>query len=119
MRELPGIFNWALTGLRRLTERRHFVIPKSARSTVEEIEASASPVKSFVDERCVVAPGRRVDSDQLYSEWKQWCERNGYPTSSQSEFGRRLSAAVPSAERKRATHGSRPWGYVGIGLREG
>jgi putative DNA primase/helicase len=120
MRELPGIFNWALTGLHRLTERRHFVIPQSARSTVEEIEASASPVKSFVDELCVVAPERRVDTDQLYAQWGLWCLRNGHPTGSQSEFGRKLNAAVPSLERKRATYGNpRPWGYIGIGLREG
>jgi putative DNA primase/helicase len=121
--ELPGIFKWALQGLRRLISRGHFVLPASSRSTMDEMEALASPILTFVAECCIVGPDQRVETDPLYSAWTMWCARTGLPAGSTAEFGRKLAAAVPTLERKRFGNGreggDRPWGYQGIGLRNG
>ena len=41
--EAPGIFNWALDGLDRLTERGYFVVPTSARESIDALADLASP----------------------------------------------------------------------------
>lgn len=117
--ELPGIFNWALAGLRRLSARGDFVIPQSAQDTVEAIEASASPMLSFVEARCVVGARELVECGQLYRTWTSWCLLNGHKPGSDAEFGRKLRAAVPSVERTRRGRSGeyRPWFYEGVGLR--
>jgi len=100
--ELPGILNWSIEGWRRLRGRGHFVMPQSAEDAVRHMEDLASPVGAFVRDECVVEPGQRVWVDDLYSDWKRWCERDGHTmTVTRQSFGRDLAAAVPGVVRRR------------------
>ena len=100
--ELPGIFKWALEGLRRLRERGRFIQPDSSAGAIAELEALGSPVSAFVSERCVVAPGRSIQTTRLYELWRGWCEDEGreHP-GTQATFGRDLLAAVPGIAKTR------------------
>ncbi len=95
--ELPGIFNWALTGWRRLNARGFFVQPASAREAIEAMETLASPITAFLsDIGYVQATHLRVACDLIYADWRLWCEGEGRDKpGNKASFGRDLRAAVP------------------------
>ena len=73
--ELSGILNWAIEGYRRLRERGYFIQPESSKASVEIIEMLGAPVKAFIRDRCRIGPGLAVPVDELWMEWKNWCEQ--------------------------------------------
>ena len=129
--ELPSIFRWALDGLDRLRKRKRFVIPRSSKEAVRQVEDLASPVGAFIRERCVIDARdkkHRVQCTELHSAYKQWSVAKGFTFSKTEElFGRDLSAACPGLKRSRlwvevtAADGKkkreRKWHYIGIALR--
>jgi len=104
LRELPGILQWALDGLRRLRGRGRFVVPTSSEEAVQELEDLASPVGAFIRECCAVGVGKRVNQDALYTRWNEWCRQQGrgHPGTA-AGFGKDLKAAVPGIRRRRGT----------------
>lgn len=116
--ELPGIFNWALTGLDRLTARGHFVQPASAREAIADLEELASPVGAFIKERCTTGPGHTVSRNDLFAAWVAWCRDEGreHPGTA-AGFGRDLRAAIPTlGDRFTRAGGALHRQYTGIGL---
>jgi putative DNA primase/helicase len=89
--ELPGILNWSLDGLYRLTvtNQNRFTFLESADEAIVAMRDLASPVGAFVRERCVVGPDKQVAVDELYKAFKDWAEENEQPKSSKAVFGRR------------------------------
>ena len=117
MRELPGVLNWSLEGWERLNRRGHFIVPKSSDAAVAELDELTSPVKAFINEKCVVTPGHSVAVDDLYQSWTAWCQRNNHPQSSKQTFGRDLGAALPAIKVVQPrVSGRRVRLYEGVGL---
>jgi putative DNA primase/helicase len=118
--ELPGILNWALDGLARLTFKNgnRFTQVAAADEAVTAMRDLSSPVSAFVRERCEVGADKRIEVDKLYPAYKSWCEDNEHPKSSKQVFGRDLRAVV---QIRVAQHGitHRVRQYVGLSLREG
>src|SRR5262249_46815976 len=75
--ELPGIFNWALKGLKRLYEYNCFQNPKSSLEAMRQLEDLASPVSAFVRECCVLDQKYRVPAENIFNEFKGWSEEQG------------------------------------------
>jgi putative DNA primase/helicase len=119
--ELPGILNWALAGLERLTisNANRFTAVASAEDAIRDMRDLASPVAAFVREQCVTGPDYEIDADRLYTAYRAWCEANENPKSSKHVFGRDLAAAIPAIRKQRRGRGAdRHYVYVGIALRE-
>jgi putative DNA primase/helicase len=96
MTELPGILTWALDGRDRLAKRGYFLQPKSGAETKEQLEDLASPISSFLRERCEIGAEHCVDTDVLYGAWVNWCTDNGRDhAGNKAVFGRDLRAALP------------------------
>ena len=117
LEELPGILNWALDGLDRLTTRGRFAELSSSIDGLEAMTALGSPITSFVRERCEVKPGMATACKTLYAAWCEWCEEQGISRVSAMEvFGRDLKAAYPECERKqfRSGGGTREGNYINI-----
>jgi putative DNA primase/helicase len=116
--ELPGILLWALEGWERLRQRARFIQPDSSSDTIQQLEDLASPVGTFVRERCVVGPGFRVDSDDLFGAWKTWCAEQGRDhAGTKGTFGRELRTVVPNlTDRQHGPGLGRRRFYEGIGL---
>jgi len=116
--ELPGILNWALGGLKRLTEEGHFTRPENVDDTLRTLEDLASPVGAFVRDCCETKADRSVEIDVLYRAFSWWAESNGHVRSAKQVFGRdlravmagRLKVAQPGAGDNRQRH------YEGIDL---
>lgn len=119
--ELPGIALWALDGLDRLRERGYFRQPASAREAVRQLHTLSSPIKAFIEDCCVVAPGASVECNALYLAWMQWCTEHGREQAGTVQiFGRNLSAAVPGVRVTRPRTGDgRERRYEGLGLKAG
>jgi putative DNA primase/helicase len=117
--ELPGIFNWALTGLERLNRRGHFIVPKSSESLLRELEELSSPIAAFVRDCCHLGPGFKVECGNLHRAYQSWCLREGIDdVAGPGEFGRKLHSAVPDlkAPTQVRREGDRIRQYEGIGL---
>ena len=93
--ELPGILNWSLEGLARLTRQGHFTRPPGADEAMVTLQDLASPVAAFVRDRCVRDPKAEVLVDDLYTAWKAWADDNGHARPTKQVFGRDLRAAIP------------------------
>jgi putative DNA primase/helicase len=115
--ELPGILNWALEGLDRLTSTGKFTVPAASSEATTMLMDLASPVSAFVRDCCARGTGLRVERDRLYGAWKAWCEDNGHEAGAKATFGRNLSAVVPDlGTAKPRINGIQVRCYTSIGL---
>lgn len=100
LKELPGIVIWALEGLARLNQRGYFQRPTSADELASDLVDQTSPIRSFVQEVCVVSEQAQANRDELFKAWKTWCEAQGRDhAGTKVSFGRQLSAAFPGVKR--------------------
>src|SRR5262249_12349738 len=81
---LPGILNWALAGLERLTinNENRFTRLTSAEEAITTMRDLASPVAAFVREKCEIGVDHEVKVDLIYGSYKTWCEDNEHPKAS-------------------------------------
>jgi putative DNA primase/helicase len=120
--EMPGVLNWALSGLERLTidNGNRFTRVESAEDAITAMRDLASPVAAFVREECVLGPEHEIGAESLYCSYRAWCEANEHVKSSKHVFGRDLAAAVSAVRKQRRGRSSdRHYVYVGIDLRTG
>jgi P4 family phage/plasmid primase-like protien len=115
--ELPGIFNWAVEGLRRLKRHDRFTIPALSAEALAEYKAQSNPARVFLTETCVADPKGEVICALLYRQYADWCQTNGYDALNSAELGGEVRRAFPGTERKRGQRqpgGGRPPSYRGI-----
>jgi putative DNA primase/helicase len=124
--ELPGILNWSLEGLRRLTfdNDNHFTRFAAADEAIVAMQDLASPVRAFVRERCVLDAQAETAVDDIWGAYKTWREATEHPKMDKAHFGRDLHAAFPSVRKRRPRDKDRTKNedkrepvYVGIRLR--
>jgi putative DNA primase/helicase len=104
--ELPGIALWALEGLERLYSRGRLVQPASGKQAMVELEEITSPIKAFVEDKCVIGPGISCAATEIYQAWCEWCAQSGRKeTGTVQILGRNLKAAFPSVTSVRVGEG--------------
>ena len=121
MGELPGICNWALEGLDRLTARGAFVQPASGRAALGVFRDLACPHKEFLEDCCILAPELKTRRKALFEAYLQWSREQNRRTDnvSQAVFGRDLRSAVRGLGDTKIREGnSIVRYYTGIGLKE-
>ena len=84
--ELPGIFNWAMQGLKRLRDRGRFVLPSQVATATKEYRQDANPVALFIKDECYEGPDLKEQSSILYDAYKSWCFTNNYKPHSSRNF---------------------------------
>jgi putative DNA primase/helicase len=119
-KELPGILLCALDGLERLRERGHFLQPKQSAQVHRDLVELSSPLRAFINEKCVLEPPRTVFIDDLFEEWCNWCERDHRPTGDKQSLGKDLHSAFPGLKISQPLRdGVQKRMYTGIGLTRG
>ena len=101
MKELPGVFNWALEGLIRLTKRGRFeesVAGKEAKARAEEL---GSPVISFVREWCNLKTRKQTRCPDLYDAYAAWTKEAGRGKMGRNRFYEEFQRAYPKCEKAR------------------
>jgi putative DNA primase/helicase len=119
-KELPGIFNWALVGMKRVAATRKLVQPESALEAVRDLHSAGSPIETFARDIGLVAGDEqlRIGVDDLFAKYAAWCGQNEIRyVGSKISFGRNIRTVFPKIkEGKLAKGGARC--YVGIGIPE-
>jgi putative DNA primase/helicase len=85
-RELPGIFNWAMAGLKRLRKMGHFTEPKQVLETTGRYKKESNPVELFIEDYCEVKSSERIQSSIIYASYKDWCDKNTFRALSSKNF---------------------------------
>ncbi|MCF8382104.1 MAG: DUF5906 domain-containing protein [Chlorobium sp.] len=91
--ELPGVFNWALEGLRRLLQQKNFSNCDAARHAVDQYKRESDSVQMFVDDRALEPSGVGFETlGDLYKGYKSFCADDGYRELNKRNFSKRLEA---------------------------
>jgi len=103
LKELPGIFNWALQGLKRLREQARFSEPADEQRSKEELYRLNNPVVAFVEE--VIGNGgsrwtAKLSRTDVYHEYNEWCKRTNTRPLSARGFWPRLREVFPMRETR-------------------
>ena len=104
--ELPGILNWALAGCLEW-QREGLGTPDEVKQATAAYRADMDIIASWLSDECEVGPTLTATATDLYTSYKEWCERSGEKYLRQRDFGRRLTER--GFESKRGTGGKRLW----------
>jgi putative DNA primase/helicase len=119
LRELPGIFNWAIEGLRMLREDGEFYQTPEAQDELDLMADVSAPIRRFVRDRMVVSPDRGVEARSAYTAYDLWCKANGNKPMSKGKFLTAIADAVPAIDHCwRGARGHQVETLCGIGLRQ-
>jgi len=120
--ELPGIFQWALDGYRRLEARGRFEIPLEMLQAIEDLKRHSSSVASFVSECCEWDPESEdeqfITNREVYGEYKDFCRENGFKAYASNTFSKELRRLLPECKsEKRWWNGGTVKGFLGLKLK--
>lgn len=103
--EIPGIFNWALEGISLWREKGDLLYPTTHKDTLEDLERSLNPLKSFLLDSIDYQEGGYISREQLYGAYENWCQENGRKPKSADvfigEISSMIGAVIPGTEYSR------------------
>jgi phage/plasmid-associated DNA primase len=74
---LPGILNWALKGVDML-KKTGFVKTKEHSEIMKEYREESNSFEAFIADCTESSEGSVITSDDLYSNYTQYCVKNGF-----------------------------------------
>jgi P4 family phage/plasmid primase-like protien len=105
-KEVSGIFNWALEGLERLSQQNWIMTKSSYMDDCHnEFKRATNPLQLFIEEECVVEGNATVDSNELRSSYKRYCEDKGYKVPPDNILGKELKRLGINKNRIRKEEG--------------
>lgn len=85
-KELPGILNWAIEGLKRLNIRGRFEDCDFMREAVQQLEDENNPCNLFFEEHVEMILGTYIEKGELFNKYKEWSEKTKNYALSQNRF---------------------------------
>ncbi|MBE0534539.1 MAG: bifunctional DNA primase/polymerase [Phycisphaerae bacterium] len=123
LKELPGIFNWALEGYCRLKKRGRFEETDAGREARAMAEELGSPVIAFVREWCRLRSGAMTKPQDLYEAYGRWTVEAGRGKMGRTRFYEEFQRAFPDCARSKvraSNSGTGPvWMFGGVELETG
>jgi len=115
-KEVPGIINWSLEGLRRLFERGDFTKPGASEEHIADCKAISAPIRTMVDMWCEFGPQYETPVNYLYELHRVVSQENGDIPENRVSFGRKMKNAFPTQINKvqKRFDGERMYVYEGI-----
>ena len=99
--ELSGVFNWVLEGLNRLLEQKNFTYSDVVQKAREDYELKSDSVRVFIDEsEYKKSPTEYVLRKELYREYRNFCNEEGFKAVSNTNFIERLESFGCQIEKK-------------------
>jgi putative DNA primase/helicase len=136
--EFAGIANLFLEGLRRLHANECvFTEPQSSKELARLVRREAVPLRTFVEEECMVDPSYAILTAEIYGAYKSWSEGNDQEPMRRPDFGTELFEVCRSLKRSQSVgeckvaptrwleelenyeKPKRPYYYLGITLKPG
>lgn len=100
--ELPGIFNWAMKGLRNLHSRGFFAEPSQVAMVTATYRHEANPISLYIDDECIAEMEltRCSQVSEVYRIYREWCLTNGYkPVASRRFRNEMIRLGHPSRQK--------------------
>jgi putative DNA primase/helicase len=120
--ELPGILNWALVGLNRLTEQGSFTQPDACLSLRKDYRHESNPAESFLHDHCVARNLGSISSMELYTKYSNWMKQQNANPLGNAQFTREIKKTFKSARlsenAKSQSDGRRSRVWEGIELKD-
>jgi P4 family phage/plasmid primase-like protien len=114
--EWAGIFVWALAGLHALRSAGRFMVPQACQEAADTLRTDSNPARRFLTEHYHTGNGEMPSAD-VYREYSDWCNVNGYYRLAERGFGKEVFRRFPTVQRKKITPPDgrgRCWGYCGL-----
>ena len=99
--ELPGIFNWAIAGARKLETLPRFPVPQASREYLAKHRLACDHEAAFLHEAVITDPEGFCPKQKLYKTYRQWTEDHGYKPFGADRFNAAVKATFPDAQEKR------------------
>ena len=114
--ELPGIFNWAMTGLHELIENDwRLNASLKMKEAHDEFRETVNPVLTYAAERLRFNPEYEVKADTLRMNYAAWCDDHGFRSLSSVQLGKELKRLYPVIGRTRkGNYEGRAYYYTGL-----
>lgn len=90
--ELSGILNWMIEGLEKLKKAKQFTVTVEQKVALLEYREENSSVEGFIGECLNFTPGKTITVRDLYSEYKDYCMKDGRKFKSAIAFTKELKA---------------------------
>jgi putative DNA primase/helicase len=100
--ELPGILNWAIRGLMRLTMNGRFTKSIASEDAKQQYREEANPVAQWVNTMTVRTNYPTTLQGSLFKEFTRWCQEQNERTITSTQFGKDLKRLRVNCERKTA-----------------
>ncbi len=98
--ELSGVFNWILNGLKNLLRQQAFTNNEIIKMEIEKFKRESNSILMFIDEENYkVSTNETKSLKELYLEYKNYCNDNGYRVFSKKNFSKHLQEAGFVKER--------------------
>ena len=94
LKEIDGIFLWALKGLKRLEKRGFFTEPKVISRKIEEYRRQNNPIIQFVEECCELKEGQ-TEVKTAYKTYGEWALQFGFHAMNDVNFSKTLRKEYP------------------------
>ena len=112
-KEWPGILQWAIDGC-LAWQSEGLNPPKVVREATDDYLGDEEALARWIDDCCVVVPGKWCASNALWNSWKPWAEAHNERVGSQKSLGSALDAHGYARGKEKDVRG-----YQGIGLKPG
>ena len=83
-RELSGILNWCIEGL-RLYRKEGLEPPEAVKNATEVYRSDSDKIGSFINE-CLTKSECNSKAKDIYDVYAKWCDSNGYGTENKQNF---------------------------------
>ncbi|QLI78221.1 phage/plasmid primase, P4 family [Bacillus pumilus] len=111
--EMPGILRWAVEGCLKW-QKEGLKEPEVIRKATEGYREDMDILGPFLAERCVIHPASKVESKEIYKEYKNWCYENDDVELKNRAFYRQLEIRG----FKKETGAKNKLFFMGIGLQK-
>lgn len=116
-KELSGIFNFSLEGLKRLLKQRGFSYSKTKEEVRQYYIKLSDPTKAFFIEKVIEKPNSRISKEDLYGAFIKYCQKNKLTPIADNIFAKRIISSFAGVRQERLNiKGDRMRVWAGIDL---
>lgn len=76
--EAPGVFLWAMEGLRRVMQKQELTVSEECERVKREHMHMCFPIAMFLDDACDIVSGSSVSLKTMHRSYQNWCRMRGY-----------------------------------------
>lgn len=95
LRELPGIFNWAYSGYKELSQHKRFSDGVDKDNTMKDFQEATNPILVFIQEVNWTLTRERITNADLYLLYRNWCEEAGHKPKNRTGFIKAYNKILP------------------------